>query len=133
MKQINITMRDNARYPKRARYQRRLLFAYQVLQDLALFDAGHEHILSVAYPSTSMTTSREEWANRFNRDVLSRCRIKPIVDGTNAARAMDIMRHGEESQWWDARFSEHRAGSCMRGITHYLSRFQRRLNRSKQP
>ena len=129
MKQINIIMRDHARHPKRARYQRRLLFAYQVLQDLTMFRAGHEHILSVAYPNGRGTTTREEWANRFNRDVLYRCRIKPIVDGTNAERAMDIMRHGEDSQWFDARDSIHRAGACNRGIVHYLNRFKHQLDR----
>lgn len=69
-----------------------------------------------------------ELAKAEHRALPYRAKQRPVIwnRGTNADRAADILRHGPESKWWNARASKHSAGDDKRGIVWYLQAWARR-------
>ena len=76
------------------------------------------------------TITKKDWEAKFRRDLHYRLTklqhgSKSMYLGVCAERAAAIVTQREESKWWFARDSNHRAGGDNRGILNVLKRWNR--------
>ncbi|MGB5093911.1 MAG: hypothetical protein WBN97_11470, partial [Parvibaculum sp.] len=93
--------------------ERRLMRARQAIQERFLL----EHFGFVIVGNDQL--DREAWGREVMRRLnhrLEKFSGRHLNMGTNALRAADIIKNGEKSRWFDARFSSYHAGSDKRGI-----------------